>query len=158
MYPNSEGQEAILDNPMNSVTQELETSTGGSENEENTRKYQLPPRSTRGIPPRRYDLEFESQRSRYPLSRVNEGNLTKRAKAFNMALYTTNVPETVEEAIKDKRWRKAMEEEFSALQKNVTWGKMLTSNRQKSCRMQMGIYYKIQCRWNNRKVQGKTCG
>ena len=32
-------------------------------------KHKLPPSSTRGIPPRRYDLEFEAQRSRYPINK-----------------------------------------------------------------------------------------
>ena len=29
--------------------------------------YELAPRSTRGVPPKRYDQEFEEQRSRYPI-------------------------------------------------------------------------------------------
>ena len=29
--------------------------------------YKLPPRSTREVPPRRYDLEFDVMRSRYPV-------------------------------------------------------------------------------------------
>ena len=35
-------------------------------------RYELPPRSTRGIPPNRYDPEFEAQRSRYPLKENND--------------------------------------------------------------------------------------
>ena len=39
-------------------------------------RYELPPRSTRGIPPRRYDPEFEAQRSRYPSNQGNVDNLS----------------------------------------------------------------------------------
>lgn len=38
--------------------------------------YELPPRSTRGVPPKRYDLEYEAQRSRYPISRDSDKNLS----------------------------------------------------------------------------------
>ena len=31
-------------------------------------RYELPPRSTRGILAKRYDLEFKAQRSRYPIN------------------------------------------------------------------------------------------
>ena len=34
-------------------------------------RYELPPKSTRGIPPKRYDLEYEAQRSRHPLDQGN---------------------------------------------------------------------------------------
>ena len=75
-------------------------------------KYVLPPRSTKGIPPKRYDPEFEAQRSRYPVS---------KALTFNTALYSNDVPKNVEEALQDPKWKKAMEEEISALKKNKTW-------------------------------------
>uniref|UniRef100_A0A803LBV3 Uncharacterized protein n=1 Tax=Chenopodium quinoa TaxID=63459 RepID=A0A803LBV3_CHEQI len=37
-------------------------------------RYELPPRSTRGVPPKRYDPEFESQRSKYPVNKPGEGD------------------------------------------------------------------------------------
>ena len=46
-------------------------------------RYELPPRSTRGIPPRIYDPEFEAQRSRYPVNRENNKALSQTAVAFN---------------------------------------------------------------------------
>ncbi|XP_043806668.1 uncharacterized protein LOC122721806 [Manihot esculenta] len=38
-----------------------------------TGQYVLPPRNNRGIPPRRYDPEFEAARSRYPMANVTRG-------------------------------------------------------------------------------------
>ena len=126
------------------MIQEIEPSTDISEGENSTREYQLPSRSTRGIPPRRYDPEYEAQRSRYPISKINEGNLSKRAVTFNTALYSENIPRTTEEALKDEKWRKAMHEEISALQKNDTWEKCLlpTDKKVVGCRWVFTIKYK----------------
>ena len=86
-------------------------------------RYELPPRSTRRIPPRRYDLEFETQWSRYPVNRENNEALSQTVVAFNTSLYSSNVPNNVEEALRDPNWKKAMEEEISAFNKNETWEK-----------------------------------
>ena len=43
--------------------------------------------------------------------------------AFDTALYSYDVPKNVEEALQDPKWKKAMEEEISALDKNETWEK-----------------------------------
>lgn len=86
--------------------------------------YELTPRRTKGIPPKRYDSEFEAQRSKYPVSKENNEVLSQTARAFNVALYSNSVPKNVEEALRDPRSKKAMEEEISALDKNETWEKM----------------------------------
>ena len=62
-------------------------------------RFELPPKSTRGIPPKRYIPEFEAQRSRYPTSKESNENLSHSAMAFNTALYSNNVPKNVEEAL-----------------------------------------------------------
>ena len=85
--------------------------------------YELSPRRTRGIPPRRYDPEFEAQRSRYPVNKENNESLSQTAMAFNSTLYSSDVPRNIEEALRDLKWRKAMKEEISALDKNETWEK-----------------------------------
>lgn len=36
-------------------------------------------------------------------------------------MYKTEVPKTVEEVLKDKHWKKVVEDEINALHKNVTW-------------------------------------
>ena len=77
--------------------------------------YELPPQRTRGIPPKRYDPEFEAQRSKYPMSRENNEVLSQTTTAFNTSLYSNSVPKIFEEALKDPRWKKAMKEEISSL-------------------------------------------
>ena len=59
-------------------------------------RYKLPPTSTKGIPPKRYDLEFVAQRSRYPVRKESNENLSHSAMAFNTALYSNDVPKIVE--------------------------------------------------------------
>lgn len=78
-------------------------------------RYKLPPRSTRGIPPKRYDFVYEAQRSKYPVTRASERNLSQISTSFNASLTSTEFPKTVEEAIKNEKWKKAMEEEINAL-------------------------------------------
>ena len=86
-----------------------------------SRRYELPPRNTRGIPPRRYDPEFESQRSRYPIYQDSQDHLSQTAVAFNASLYSGNLPKNTDDALRDPKWKKAMEEEILALKKNETW-------------------------------------
>ena len=40
--------------------------------------YVLPPRTTRGIPPKRYDPDYDARRSRYPIESPSEGNICHR--------------------------------------------------------------------------------
>ena len=61
--------------------------------------YVLPPRTTRGVPPRRYDPDYEAKRSRYSVENPGKGNLSQSALAFNTALHGTKLPATVEEAL-----------------------------------------------------------
>uniref|UniRef100_A0A803L5P2 Uncharacterized protein n=1 Tax=Chenopodium quinoa TaxID=63459 RepID=A0A803L5P2_CHEQI len=70
-------------------------------NEEQTGKYSFPSRSTRGIPPRRYDPEFEAQRSKYPVNKISEGNLSQITKAYNATIYSETIPTTTEEALRN---------------------------------------------------------
>ena len=64
-------------------------------------RYELPPRSTRGIPPKLYDPEYEAQRSRYPISRDSDKNLSQTAMAYNVAIYSNTVLRNIEEALQD---------------------------------------------------------
>ena len=74
--------------------------------------YTLPPRTTRGVPPKRYDPDYEAQQSRYPVGTSDRENMSQSALAFNAALYSTKLPDIVEEALATDHWRKAMEEEI----------------------------------------------
>lgn len=104
---------------------------------EEVNKYELPPRRTRGVPSRRYDPEYEAQRSKYPVKTGIEASLSETTAAFNVSLYSNKIPGNVEEALKDPKWRKAMEEEISALKKNETWEK---------CRLPKGKKT-VGCKW-----------
>ena len=105
---------------VDTLTEEVATDT--IETRGHDASYMLPPRSTRGVPPRRYNPEYEAQRSRYPIEKSSgSGNLSQSALAFKATLDTTKSPVTVEEALISAHWRKAMEEEINALNKNGTW-------------------------------------
>ena len=98
----------------------------------------MPPRSTRGIPPKRYTPERPSKRARYPIGSVAKANLTKLARAFEAALYgEEEIPQTAKEALKIKHWREAMMVELRALERNKTW---------KKCRLPKGKRT-VGCRW-----------
>ena len=97
--------------------------TNVEQSTELSNRYDLPPRSTRGIPPKRYDLEYEAKRSRYPIDRSNVESLAQITLAFNTSLYSNQIPRSVEEALQDPKWKKAIDEEISALVKNETWEK-----------------------------------
>lgn len=88
-------------------------------------KYVLPPRSTRGVPPRQYISEHKPGSSRYPVANLVRGSLTDTARAFVAAIYADDTPKTVEEAMKNVDWRNAMHVEMSALEKNGTWEKCI---------------------------------
>nr|GEW88288.1 putative reverse transcriptase, RNA-dependent DNA polymerase [Tanacetum cinerariifolium] len=49
------------------------------------RKYVLPPRSNRGVPPKRYSPEKTTRGAKYPMANIAEGNLSNNAKAFAVA-------------------------------------------------------------------------
>ena len=52
-----------------------------------------------------------------------KGNLSEIAKAFQTAIYSERISKTVEEALKSKIWKQAMEDEINVLNKNGTWEK-----------------------------------
>lgn len=87
--------------------------------------YQLPPCLNWGILPKRYDPNFEAQRSRYPLANVSLEKLSPNAKAYRSSLYSKNILTSVKEALKVAKWKKTMEDEISALKKNGTWEKCI---------------------------------
>ena len=70
--------------------------------------------------------------------------MSQSALAFKVTLDTTKSPTTVEEALMSAHWRKAMEEEINALNKNGTWEKCILPNNQKvvGCRWVFTIKYK----------------
>ena len=122
-------QDAISNADIVDITSE--TMETGKEQTGEPQGYTLAPRSTRGIPPKRYDPDYEAKRSRYPIEPTVEGNMSQSALAFNVALYATELPKNVDKAMQDDRWRKAMEEEIEALRKNKTREKCILPKEKK---------------------------
>ena len=82
---------------------------------------QLPPRQTRGIPKPTYEPELSSK-VKYPMSHyVSNHRLSESNKSFVNQLSTVSIPNSVQEALADPRWKDAMNEEMKSLQKNETW-------------------------------------
>ncbi|KAM0029928.1 putative RNA-directed DNA polymerase [Helianthus debilis subsp. tardiflorus] len=102
-----------------------------------TERYVLPPRVNRGIPPKRYSPEKETRPSRYPVTNIANGNLSREAKAFTASLYDEQLPNSVEQALDSENWKDAMEIEMEALLRNKTWEKCVLPPGKKT----------VGCRW-----------
>ena len=65
---------------------------------------------------------MEEKRSRYPIANyVSTEKLPEPLKSFSHELSACHIPTTVQEALMDPKWTKAIEEEMGALLKNQTW-------------------------------------
>ena len=81
----------------------------------------LPYHHNRGIPKPTYESEL-STKVKYPMSNyVYNHRLSESNKSFVNQLYTIAIPNSVQEALADPRWKVAMNEEMKSLQKNETW-------------------------------------
>ena len=81
---------------------------------------QLPPRQTKGIPKPTYEPELSSK-VKYPMSHyMSNHRLSKSNKSFVNQLSIVSIPNSVQEALADPRWKAAMNEEIKSLQKNET--------------------------------------
>ena len=82
---------------------------------------QLPQRLTRGIPKSTYEPELSSK-VKYPMSHyVSNHCLSESNQSFVNQLSTVSIPNNVQEALADPRWKAAMNEEMKSLQENNTW-------------------------------------
>ncbi|XP_026429173.1 uncharacterized protein LOC113325170 [Papaver somniferum] len=82
---------------------------------------QLPQRVNRGIPKPSYEPEISSK-VKYPMSHyVSHHCLSKANKAFVNQLSTVFIPNNVQEALADPKWRETIEEEMRSLFQNDTW-------------------------------------
>ena len=89
--------------------------------ESQSSQYHLPPRSTRSIPPIRYEPDPKAK-VKYPISdHVSSQKLSKSYASYVLQLSSVSIPSKMQEALTDARWTKAMEEEMAALEKNATW-------------------------------------
>ena len=81
----------------------------------------LPRRHNKGIPKPTYEPEL-STKVKYPMSNyVFNHHLSESNKSFVNQLSTVAIPNSVQEALADPRWKAAMNEEMKSLQKNETW-------------------------------------
>ncbi|RVW62615.1 Retrovirus-related Pol polyprotein from transposon RE1 [Vitis vinifera] len=81
----------------------------------------LPHRHNRGIPKPIYEPEL-STKVKYPISNyVSNHRLSESNKSFVNQLSTVAIPNSVQEALADPRWKTTMNEEMKSLQKNETW-------------------------------------
>ncbi|KAJ9559399.1 hypothetical protein OSB04_014013 [Centaurea solstitialis] len=79
--------------------------------------YQLPVRSTRGIPKRQYRPDLNAK-AKYPIGNyISYHRLAKSHVSAIKRLSSVVIPRDVQEAMKDKRWKKAIMEEIEALKK-----------------------------------------
>lgn len=78
-------------------------------------------RSTKGIPKPSYEPNFNSK-SKYPISDyVSTCRLSKSFTCTVNQLSSVSIPRNLQEALLDQQWKKAMDEEMDALQRNSTW-------------------------------------
>ena len=59
-------------------------------------------------------------------------SLSQTAMVFNSCLYSSSIPKDVKEALQNPKWKKAMEEEITALKKNGTWEKCVLPKGKKT--------------------------
>uniref|UniRef100_A0A2N9IBP1 Integrase catalytic domain-containing protein n=1 Tax=Fagus sylvatica TaxID=28930 RepID=A0A2N9IBP1_FAGSY len=106
-------------NQLSSPTDSMPESHENSESEPHLKV--LPNRVTRGKPKVSYEPVLNSK-SKYPINNyVSYHRLSKESMAFVNQLSVISIPNSVQEALKDPRWKEAMSEEMKALQKNSTW-------------------------------------
>ena len=104
----------------------------------------LPHRHNRGIPKPTYELEL-STKVKDPMSNyVSNHRLSESNKLFVNQLSTVDIPNSVQEALADPRWKAAMNEEMKSLQKNETWELVECPPRKKpvGCRWIYTVKYK----------------
>ncbi|RVW35609.1 putative mitochondrial protein [Vitis vinifera] len=78
-------------------------------------------RHNRGIPKPTYEPEL-SIKVKYLMSNyVSNHHLSESNKSFVNQLSTVVIPNSVQEALADPRWKATMNEEMKSLQKNETW-------------------------------------
>jgi len=97
----------------------------------------LPHITTRGKPKIDYEPLFTSK-PHYPMNNfVSYHKLSKKNKTFMKKLSAISIPNSVQEALKDPKWKEDMNEEIRSLQKNSTWEVVDLPIGKKS----------VECRW-----------
>ncbi|GJW41660.1 putative RNA-directed DNA polymerase [Tanacetum coccineum] len=101
----------IPDTPSSSVLQEMN----------DTSQARYPTRSNQGIPKKQYQPDLKAK-AKYPIRNyVSHHRLASTHALVVEKLSTVSIPSNVHEVVKNEKWKKAMNEEIEALQKNQTW-------------------------------------
>ncbi|RVW74757.1 Retrovirus-related Pol polyprotein from transposon RE1 [Vitis vinifera] len=105
----------------------------------------LPHRHNRGIPKPTYEPELSTKVKYHMSNYVSNHRLSESNKSFVNQLSTVAIPNSVQEALADPKWKAAMNEEMKSLQNNETWelvecppGKKLVG-----CRWIYTVKYKV---------------
>ena len=104
----------------------------------------FPHRHNRGIPKPTYEPKL-STNVKYPMSNyVSNHCLSESNKSFVNQLSIVTIPNSVQEALANPRWKAAMNEEMKSLQKNETWELIDCPPRKKpvGCRWIYTVKYK----------------
>ena len=116
---------------------EVSDSIGVNTSDANSRQYVLPNRSTRGKPAKTYEPTLQAK-AKYPVTNfMSTKRLSKSYESFVNQISAVSVPNKVQDALGDPKWRKAMDEEMEALQKNNTWELVSLPHEKKA----------VGCRW-----------
>ena len=146
-------EEPIMEPTPSDISSEAEdiikvsdsTTPSASHDEVGGRVFKLPYRHNRGKPPNRYSPEIETRKSRYPIANyVSTKRLSEPLKSFVNDLSLHQIPANIDEALKDPRWVRAVEEEMEALVKNETWILVPLPERQRTvgCKWVFSIKHK----------------
>ncbi|WJZ80142.1 hypothetical protein VitviT2T_000079 [Vitis vinifera] len=114
----------------------------------------LPHRHNRSIPKPTYEPEL-STKVKYPMSNyVSNHRLSESNKSFVNQLSTVVIPNSVQEALADPRWKATMNEEMKSLQKNETWELVECPPGKKpvGCRWIYTVKYKADAKINTVRV------
>ncbi|GKA12408.1 hypothetical protein Tco_0691954 [Tanacetum coccineum] len=85
----SDAQEAP--NMIPEQNEHMEEQVNFPTQEDTSRRYVLPPRANQGVLPKRYSPEKVSRGSRYPIANIAKGNLSEKAKAFALSMYSDEI-------------------------------------------------------------------
>nr|GEY17725.1 putative reverse transcriptase, RNA-dependent DNA polymerase [Tanacetum cinerariifolium] len=91
-----------------------------------------------------HEEEVPRKGAKYPMANIAERNVSNNAKAFAVSLCSEEIPSSFEQALKSKKWKKTMDDEMKALNKNKTWDQCALPQGKKpaGCRWIFIVKYK----------------